>query len=268
MRNAAQHRTFESASATAGYALTRQFRVFGTFGQDWNDYLSSTGISGSSYSVGVGWSPTRRTSLEASAGERYFGRTFSLAGSHRTRLTRWRVSYSENVSDISQQFLEQSSRIFWVCNGSTLIEAQSDPGGCVGPITAGELALYYSNYGVSTADLMALDLLNIAIANGIYIIKNFNAGVSWDIGKLGFGLSAQDTKRLYQALGNAQDHVQAITGSVSYRLSATTTADSILSLTRNSLDSAVSASGVPRQDDLISFSLGLNRRFPTSLTAR
>ncbi len=257
--------TFESASATAGYALTRHFRVFGTFGQDWNDYFSSTGTSGAFYSAGFGWAPTRRTSLEASAGERYFGRTFSLAGSHRTRLTRWRVSYSENVSDISQQFLEQSSRIFWVCNGSTLIEAQSDPGGCVGPISAGQLALFYSNYGVSTADLIAAGLLNIATTNGIFVIKNFNAGVSWDMGKLGFGLSAQDTKRLYQALGNAQDHIQAITGSVSYRLSATTTANSILSLTRTSLDSAVSASGVPRQDDLISFSLGLNRRFTDKL---
>ncbi len=257
--------TFESASATAGYALTRQFRVFGTFGQDWNDYFSSTGTSGAFYSAGFGWSPTRRTSLEASAGERYFGRTFSLSGSHRTRLTRWRVGYSENVSDISQQFLEQSSRIFWVCNnGSTLIEAQSDPGGCVGPITAGDLALYYSNYGVSTADLIAAGLLNIATTNGIFVIKNFNAGVSWDIGKLGFGLSAQDTKRLYQALGNAQDHIQAITGSVSYRLSETVTANSILSLTRTSLDSSLT-NGVARQDDLLSLSLGLNRRFTDKL---
>jgi uncharacterized protein (PEP-CTERM system associated) len=255
--------TFESASATAGYALTRQFRVFGTVGHDSNDYFSSTGTSGSFYSAGFGWSPTRRTSVEASAGERYFGRTFSLAANHRTRLTRWRVRYSEDVSDISQQFLEQSSRIFWVCGGS-LEEAQNDPGGCVGPISAGELALYYSNYGVSTADLIAAGLLNIATTNGIFIIKSLNAGVSWDVGKLGFGLSAQDTKRLYQALGDAQDHVQAVTGNVSYRLSAATTANSTLSLTRTSLDSSLT-NGVARQDDLLSLSLGLNRRFSDRL---
>ena len=256
--------TLESASATAGYALTRQFRVFGTFGQDWNDYLSSTGTSGSFYSVGFGWAPTRRTNLEASAGERYFGRTFSLSGSHRTRLTRWHVRYSEDVSDISQQFLEQSSRIFWVCGGGMLVEAPNNPGGCLGPISAGQLALFYSNYGVSTADLIAAGLLNVATTNGIFVIKNFNAGVSWDIGKLGFGLSAQDTKRLYQALGNAQDHIQAITGSVSYRLSETVTANSILSLTRTSLDSSLT-NGVARQDDLLSLSLGLNRRFTDKL---
>ena len=256
--------TFESVSATAGYALTRQFRVFGTVGHDSNDYLSTSGTSGAFYSVGAGWTPTRRTNLEASVGERYFGRTFSLAAKHRTRLTQWRARYSEDVSDISQQLLEQSSRIFWICGGGALIEAPNDPGGCQGPVTAGQLALFYSSYGVSTADLIKAGLLNIATTNGIYVIKSFNAGVSWDLGKLGFGLSAQDTKRIYQALGNAQDHIQDVTGSASYRLSETVTANSILSLTRTSLDSSLT-NGVPRQDDLLSLSLGLNRRFTDQL---
>ena len=261
--------TFERASATAGYALTRQFRIFGTIGQDWNDYFSSTGTSGAFYSAGFGWSPTRRTSLEASAGERYFGRTFSLAASHRTRLTRWRVGYSEDVSDISQQFLEQSSRVFWNCNGiareTTPDITNPDPAICVGPYSAGEMAIMASQLGFTTDQIIAAGLLNIATANGIFIIKNFNAGVSWDIGKLGFGFSAQDTRRLYQALSNAQDHIQVVTGAVSYRLSATTTANSILSFTRTSLDSAASTSGVARQDDLLSLSLGLNRRFTDKL---
>ncbi len=154
--------TFERASATAGYALTRKFRVFGTVGQDWNDYLSTTETDGSFYSVGFGWAPNRRTSVEASVGERYFGRTYSLSGSHRTRMSRWTVRYSEDVSDITQQFLEQSSRLFWVCNG-VLVEALDNPGGCVGPITAGELAIAYQTLGVSLNDLIAAGLLNIAV---------------------------------------------------------------------------------------------------------
>jgi uncharacterized protein (PEP-CTERM system associated) len=260
--------TFESASAQLGYALTRKFRVFGTVGQDWNDYISSTGTDGSSYSVGIGWSPTRRTSVEASVGERYFGKTFSFSGSHRTRLSRWTVRYSEDVSDITQQLLEQSSRIFWVCGGSLFetpdINPPSGETGCVGPISAGQLALHFASYGVSTADLIAAGLLNIATTNGVFIIKSLNAGVSWDVGRLGFGLSAQDTKRLYQALGDAQDHVQALTGSVSYRLSPKTTANSSLSLTRNSLDSAVT-NGLAQEDDILSLNLGLNHRFADKL---
>ncbi|MBI3431346.1 MAG: TIGR03016 family PEP-CTERM system-associated outer membrane protein [Hydrogenophilales bacterium] len=262
--------TFESASATAGYALTRQFRVFGTIGHDSNDYLSSTGTSGAFYSAGFGWSPTRRTSLEASAGERYFGRTFSLAANHRTRLSQWTVRYSEDVSDISQQLLQQSSRTFWVCQdpstgqlGAFPTDVYPNPPRPVcltSPATPFELAAL----GVPLTNLVANGDIGTSIATGIFIIKNFNAGVSWDLGKLGFGLSAQDTKRLYQMLGNAQDHIQGVTGSVSYRLSDTVTASSALSLTRTSLDSSLT-NGVPRQDDLISLSLGLNRRFTDKL---
>ena len=257
--------TFERASATLGYALTRKFRVFGTVGQDWNDYPSTTDIDGSSYSVGFGWAPTRRTSVEASVGERYFGNTFSFSGSHRTRKSRWTVRYSEDVSDITQQFLEQSSRLFWVCNG-LLIESQTNPGGCVGPITAGELALFFNNFGVSAADLVAAGLLNISTANGVFIIKSFNVGVSWDVGRLGFGLSARDTKRLYQLFGDAEDHVQGVTGSVSYRMSPRTTANGSLSLTRNSADALLSPGGIAREDDLLSLSLGLNHRFADKLS--
>lgn len=255
--------TFERASATVSYALTRKFRVFGTMGQDWNDYLSTTETDGSFYSAGVGWSPTRRTSIEVSAGERYFGNTFSFSGSHRTRSSRWTVRYSEDVSDITQQFLEQTSRIFWDCNGS-LVETPDftnpDPAICVGPYSAGFLATIAGQLGYTTDQIVAAGLLNIASANGIYVIKSLTAGVNWDIGRLGFGLSAQDTRRLYQLFGNAEDHVQGVTGSVSYRMSPLTTASSSLSLTRTSVD-GVLAGGPAREDDLLSLSLGLSHRF-------
>jgi len=263
--------TFERASATVGYALTRKFRVFGTVGQEWNEYLSTTGTDGSSYSVGFGWAPTRRTSVEASVGERYFGNTYSFSGSHRTRLSRWTVRYSEDVSDISQQFLEQTSRIFWICDTGirireTLDFTNPDSASCIGPVSSGQLASQLNQFlGVSLNDLVALNLLNIGIANGVYIIKSFTAGVSWDLGRLGFGLSAQDTRRLYQLFGDAEDHVRGLTGSVSYRMSPQTTASSSLSFTRTSAD-ALLAGGTAREDDLISLSLGLNHRFTDKLS--
>jgi uncharacterized protein (PEP-CTERM system associated) len=262
--------TLENAYAQAGYALSRQFRVFGTVGRDWNDYLSTSGTSGSSYSVGLGWAPSRRTDFEVSAGERYFGRTFSLAGSHRTRATNWTLRYSENVSDFTQQFLEQSSRIFWMCNGR-LVETTPDlnppsgQAGCQGPITAGQLASDFFNYGVSLADLVAAGLLNVSATNGIYVIKNLTAGVFWNLGRLDMGLSAQDTRRLYQALADAEDHIQSMSASASYRLTPLTTANTSLTLTRNSLDSVLT-NAAAREDDYLSLSVGLNRRFNKDLT--
>ncbi len=257
--------TFERASATAGYALTRKFRIFGTVGQDWNDYFSTTQTSGSFYSAGFGWTPSRRTSVEASAGERYFGRTYSFSGSHRTRRSQWSVRYFEDVNDFTQQFLEQSDRLYFVCATVPHFPPAADladtpPPNCDGPYPAGQLASAYKNvFGYTDDDLLVAGFPT-AIANGIFIIKSLTAGASWNLGRLDFGLFAQDTRRLYQIVANAEDHIQGVTGSASYRLSPRTTANSSLSFTRNSLDSQLTA-GSAREDDILSFSLGLNHRF-------
>ncbi|MBU1394942.1 MAG: TIGR03016 family PEP-CTERM system-associated outer membrane protein [Gammaproteobacteria bacterium] len=262
--------TFERASASVGYALTRKFRVFGTVGQDWNEYLSATDTDGSSWSAGFGWAPTRRTSVEASVGERYFGNTYSFSGSHRTRKSRWTVRYYEDVSDITQTLLDQSSQLYFVCATAPHFPPASDlaelpPPNCIGPYPAGLLAfIYRDNYGVSTTDLIEAGFPT-SIANGVYIIKGLTAGVSWDVGRLGFGLSAYDTRRFYQLLGDAEDQVVGVTGSVSYRLSPRTTARSSLSLSRTSTDILLTAGGAPREDDLVSLSLGLNHSFADKL---
>lgn len=262
--------TFERASATAGYALTRKFRVFGTVGEEWNEYSTSgasNSIDGSFYSVGFGWAPTRRTSFEASTGERYFGRTYSLSGSHRTRMTRWTAGYFEDVSDISQQQLDQSSRLYFVCATVPYFRPATDlaeprPPGCEGPYPAGGLVAIADSLGLSKDELIAAGFPSF---KGVNIIKSFNAGVSWDVGRLGLGLSAQDTKRLYVEAFQAQDRVQRLTGSVSYRLSPQTVANSSLSLTRTSADALLTTGGVAREDDLVSLILGLNHRFSDGL---
>lgn len=259
--------TFERASATLGYALTRKFRVFGTVGEDWNDYPSTTETGGSFYSAGFGWSPTRRTSVEASVGDRYFGNTFSFSGSHRTRMSRWTVGYSQDVSDNSQQQLDQSNRLYFLCDAvphfppaASLTE--SPPPGCKGPYPAGALATAADFLGLTQEQLLAAGFPSF---RGVYIIKSFNAGVSWDIGRLDFGLSVQDTKRLYEELFQAQDRVQRLTASVSYRMSPQTTADSSLSFSRVSAD-AVLVGGTARDDDIVTFGLGLNHQFADDLS--
>jgi len=241
--------TYESASATAGYALTRRFRVFGTVGHDSNDYLSSTGTSGSFYSAGFGWTPSRLTSVEASVGERYFGRTYSLSGSHRTRLSNWTVRYSEDVSDVSRLSLNY--------NDFRGAKINSCPAGTVLPPNP--------TLGDALAAGCDVDLFfGSSITNGVFIAKLLTAGISWDVtSKTNVSVTLSDLTREYQ-LTNGVDRVQSITGLVSYRLSPTTTANTSLSLTRNSLDSIVTA-GPARQDDILSLSMGLNRRFADKL---
>ena len=266
---AVRNSTFERASVTLGYALTRKFRVFGTYGEEWNEFLSASNTSGSSYSVGAAWSPTRRTSIEGSVGERYFGRTYSFSGSHQARASNWTVRYSEDVSDISQQFLQDSGRIFWVC-GNQLFETPDfnpPPGqsGCTGPLTGAQVTLALNTLGVPLSDLIALGFVNTALANGVFVIKTFNAGVSWSRGRLGWGISIFDTKRIYQNISEAEDRTQGVTGTADYRLTPRTSANSSLSLTRNSA-SATLLGAPAREDDLLSLSLGLNHQFGKDLS--
>ncbi len=260
--------TFESANLRLGYALTRKFRLFGTLGQDWNSFLSSTDNDGRSYSVGFGWSPNRRVSLEASVGDRYFGTTYSLAASYRTRFTNWTARYTEDVSDITEQLLGQSGRTFWNCGGLILETTDSTPppgfSNCVGPISGGQLVVDPTALGLTQANLAALGLGNVSTTNGVFVLKALNAGVSWRSGRLDFGLSVQNTRRIFQSQDNAEDRVQGVSASSGYRLTPYTTGRVSASYTRNQLDSTLTA-GASRDDDILSLSAGLDHRFTARL---
>lgn len=255
--------TLESASASLGYALTRRFRVFGTVGQDWNDYLSVREIDGSFYSVGFGWAPSRRTSIEASAGEHYFGKTFGFSGNHRTRQSNWTARYSEGVSDMTRSLLESSNELFFTCSFFPFLFraddlAQQPPPGCSGPHTA-DFLIANTNFPDSVYEAVGIKDRNIS--NGIYVFKTFTTGVTWHFGRLGFGVSAHDTQRFYQ-LDDQEDHVQGVSGTVSYRVSPRTTANGNVSFTRTNVD----APSLAREYDTVSLSVGLSHTFAEQLS--
>lgn len=241
--------TFERVSATLGYALSRKFRVFGTVGEDSNEYLSATDTSGSFYRVGFGWSPTRRTSFEASGGESYFGPTYSLAASHRTRQTRWDVRYSEDVSDISRLAVDYSNL------QAATVSCPTMPVLPPNPTTAQIIdALIDAGCDVNL-------FFGTALANNVFISKLLTAGVSWDVGvRTSVSLRLSDLTREFQTATQGEDRVRIVSGTLNYRLSPRTSANGGLSLTRNSLDSTA-AGGAAREDDIMSLNLGLNHRF-------
>jgi uncharacterized protein (PEP-CTERM system associated) len=249
-RNAADT-TFERASATLGYALTRKFRVFGTVGQDWNDYLSASETDGSFYSAGFAWSPTRRTSVEASAGERYFGSTYSLSARHRTRATNWNVSYAEDVSDVSR-FLPTSGTVFdYLC-----------------PNAEGNLVLV-TDWPFSfppASNCIAFGGtpgLVFDLRNGVFISKVLRAGVSWGVRKVTYSLNFSDSKRFY-TLFNAEDQTQSLGATAVYRMMPHTSFNSSLTLTR--IQVPVPLAATARDDDLMTLSFGLNHQFADDLS--
>ncbi len=90
---------FGSVSATAGYRFSRFFQAFVVGGQEFNDYLSARDdVDDTFWEVGATWSPTRATSIEGRYGERFFGKTRSLAATHASRRASYRLSYSESIT--------------------------------------------------------------------------------------------------------------------------------------------------------------------------
>jgi uncharacterized protein (PEP-CTERM system associated) len=59
---------------------------------------------GPSWSAGFDWTPSPQTRLRATAGQRFYGDTYLLDFSHRTRLTTWSVGYNENITSTRSEF--------------------------------------------------------------------------------------------------------------------------------------------------------------------
>ncbi len=262
--------TFERATLSLGYALTRKFRVFATYGEDRNDYISASNVDGRSYSAGFGWVPNQRISLEMSAGERYFGRTFNLSGTYRGRTSSFNVRYYEDVSDITQRLIEDSGRIFFVC-GNRLFERPDftpppNQTNCSPPLSGLQIAQSLSQYGIPLSDLIALGLVDLVLNDGIFITKNLSAGWSWQLStRTSLGVSVFDTRRLYQAISNAEDHSRGVNSTLSYRLTPRTSANGSLSFIRNSATSALL--GTPKRDDnTASLNLGMSHQFGKDLS--
>ncbi|MGV3654260.1 MAG: TIGR03016 family PEP-CTERM system-associated outer membrane protein [Noviherbaspirillum sp.] len=96
----------QNATADLRYRLTREFSLTGSGGYEEYSYRSTAERpDGAFWTGGIAWTPTDRTLIEASAGHRFYGDTYSLNATHRTRRTAWSVNYQEDVTTSQSQFL-------------------------------------------------------------------------------------------------------------------------------------------------------------------
>jgi len=63
-----------------------------------------SGLKGPTWSTGLDWTPTPRTRVAATAGERFYGKTYNIDFGHRTRLTTWSAGYSEDITSTRSEF--------------------------------------------------------------------------------------------------------------------------------------------------------------------
>jgi uncharacterized protein (PEP-CTERM system associated) len=228
--------------------------VFGSLGYDKDDFATNSQISGRSWTAGLGWSPTRLTSMDASIGDSYFGRTYGLDFNHRTRNSAWTASYKEGTSDISQLLLNTIPLLEWACDGGVLaftstILPPANQTNCVPFNIAGTGAV------------------PIGIANGIFISKTLRGGVVWSRGLNTLGLNIFDVQRIYeQVTGLPQDETRGFTANHGYRLDPRTTLNSSLGYTNNLVPAGLSSLTIDRDDKIYVASIGVTRQFQPKLS--
>lgn len=96
----------ETSLASLHYRVAQTLTLDATGGYDQYQYASPGGASaGKSYSLGLTWTPSLRTSIKASVGKRYFGPSYLLALSHRSRRTVWAANYNDAVTTTREQLM-------------------------------------------------------------------------------------------------------------------------------------------------------------------
>jgi len=97
--------TSENATLGLRWNVVRRFGLTATAGYDKFDYPAfNQTTKGRSWTAGFVWNPSTRTSVQASYGRRYFGKTGSLTSSYRTQRSTWSATYSDAITTSRSQF--------------------------------------------------------------------------------------------------------------------------------------------------------------------
>ncbi|BBP02813.1 hypothetical protein TPL01_02450 [Sulfuriferula plumbiphila] len=250
---------FERASATLGYALTRKFRVNATAGQERNNYISLSGskIGGPFWNAGFIWAPTSRTSVAATYGHRFFGRTYSFDLSERTRHTNWRAGYSEDLATSSATSLSYAVLGgFYVCQtipaGYSYFPSTASPTGFVVAIPLGNPVPAGCQLAVAAVTP------SLSLVNEVFILKNLTAGVGVNVGKSDYNLGLYSLRRDLQTSGT-YDRQSGVNAGWNWHFAPRTTFNLYGNLARIQVPSQ------NRQDDLWSIAGGLTHQFQPKL---
>ena len=95
----------ENVSGRLRWQLDYAWALTASAGYDRYDYQALGGrTAGRNWSTGFAWTPSQRTSIEASIGRHFYGTTGSLAATVRSRRTVWNLNYSDAITNSRQQF--------------------------------------------------------------------------------------------------------------------------------------------------------------------
>lgn len=259
-------------SATDNASLTLRYRLLPTFSpyiRASYDRYTYDGLGGSNagkgYAAGFTWRPSARTSVDASAGRRYFGKTYSLDLTQRSRRTVMRANYSDDITTSRGQFLQSNTIDTASLLDATFAAAFPDPVARQQAIDA-----YIRANGLPTSVVNNVNYFS----NRLLLQRSLNASIAVNGARSTAIISVNNTKRnalstadadgslATPALPNLNDDVRqrTVTAALSYRLSSRSAATLQASTSRSQSPGV----NVTQEQNLLSFNL--SHRFQSKLT--
>ncbi|MGH8658600.1 MAG: TIGR03016 family PEP-CTERM system-associated outer membrane protein [Gammaproteobacteria bacterium] len=222
---------FETFDGEVSYRLTRQLGIFAAGGFENNDFASmGQDTDGVTWRIGANWRPSRNTELEAFYGDRFFGSTWGMDLTHRSRRTTWSASYREEVEQTRNLLLDRA--LFTLAD--TPQEAITNP--------------------VDAEDLVQISGSLPTFSNEVFIDKTFTGGVDIDLRRMRLSLRGFNTTREFLQSGAEEDQFGTLV-TLDRRLSRATTALVSIEWDRLNFEQP------ERRDDTVNFRIGILHEF-------
>jgi uncharacterized protein (PEP-CTERM system associated) len=118
----------EVFTATSRLLMTPTVGLIGQAGyESYDSGIPGSLSEGSRWAAGLAWTPTLRTRLAATGGERFFGKTYNFDFRHRTRFTAWSAGYIEDITTSRTEYFNPASNITANYLDPLFVSQQSNP---------------------------------------------------------------------------------------------------------------------------------------------
>ena len=102
---------FEQIVGRLEYVYSPSIRLLGDLGYEKNSFASSETIDDTIiWNIGGRWTPSARTTLEATYGKRFFGNQYAVNLRHQTKRITWLLRYDEQQETVRDRQIERASR--------------------------------------------------------------------------------------------------------------------------------------------------------------
>jgi uncharacterized protein (PEP-CTERM system associated) len=260
----------ETGIGNIQYNITRRFGLTGTGGYENNEFggVGQEKPKGVRWSAGFVWLPNKRTSLEASVGQRFFGDTYYFNFTHRRRITAMSAFYREEVrSALNILNLDGGGDTLGLLIG--LLTSQAPPGS--DPAIIAEAAqILLNELGLPPSLAFAQGFLT----NRFFLQKRFQATLGFNTAKNTIITRVFHIKRtpldftnpilavspgVVGGGGQTNSRQEGVNLTWSHRITARTSLNTTLLYTHRYFPALF------RKDDIYMAGLGLSRRFSDNI---